>query len=171
MKEPIEDKVENWIGDFLNKVSDRMMNEDIVSMDIDTVWNLKGKGAGQARGKKGCNKGTIRLNKQLKKLDENNIRNTVGHELAHLICYYIYPGCQPHGREWKKIMKLMGLAPERCHNYDFKPARKTKRFKYVCEKCGHSYSLTTYKHNKLKINPRYYVCKCNGLIKYKGEEI
>lgn len=171
MKE-VTGKVQNWIQDLLIKASERLQNENILSVDPDIDWSLKGKCAGQACAKRNDPKGKIRLNAQLiEKCTEDQMKNTVGHELAHLICSFIYPGVKPHGMEWKKVMMAMGLEPSRCHSYNFAPAKKTKRFKYICKKCGHVHPLTTYKHNKMKINPHHYICKCNGFMEYKGEVI
>ena len=42
-------------------------------------------------------------------------RVIIPHELAHCVAFLVYndPG---HGKSWKKIMKELGLPPERCHN-------------------------------------------------------
>jgi predicted SprT family Zn-dependent metalloprotease len=39
----------------------------------------------------------------------------IPHELAHCVAFLVYndPG---HGKGWKRIMKELGLIPERCHN-------------------------------------------------------
>jgi predicted SprT family Zn-dependent metalloprotease len=39
----------------------------------------------------------------------------IPHELAHCVAFLVYndPG---HGKHWKRIMKELGLIPERCHN-------------------------------------------------------
>lgn len=39
----------------------------------------------------------------------------IPHELAHCVAFLVYND-YGHGKSWKKIMKELGLIPERCHN-------------------------------------------------------
>jgi hypothetical protein len=43
-------------------------------------------------------------------------RNTVVHELAHLLTRKLHPRAAAHGREWKSVMAGMGESPKRCHS-------------------------------------------------------
>lgn len=80
-------------------------------------FDLRGTTAGRAWGGK---KHLIQFNPIL--LDENPedfIRQTVGHEVAHLGAF-VKHGCgiKPHGQEWSHVMWALRLPAKRCHNYD-----------------------------------------------------
>lgn len=36
--------------------------------------------------------------------EEDCLKNTVPHEVAHLITFILYPGVKAHGEEWKYVM-------------------------------------------------------------------
>jgi SprT protein len=70
------------------------------------------------------------------------IKQTVGHEAAHLICDRVFGTfkevdgkrvkIRPHGTEWKEVMKHLGLVPHRTHVYDttsldLQPKKRRKR--------------------------------------------
>lgn len=70
------------------------------------------------------------------------IKQTVGHEAAHLICDRVFGTfkevdgkrvkIRPHGTEWKEVMKHLGLVPHRTHVYDItsldlQPKKRRKR--------------------------------------------
>ena len=86
------------------------------------------------------------------------VKRTVGHEIAHHIVHELY-GCnaQPHGAEWKYVMKLLGQEPSRCHNY------KTvqNKVKYIVE--GEEYFLGKIQHGRCQRGQTY----INGKTKAK----
>jgi SprT protein len=55
-------------------------------------------------------------------MDENQIRNTLLHEIAHALAGH----SAGHGPRWKSIARSLGCTAERCHTYD-----TTKTAKYV----------------------------------------
>jgi len=54
---------------------------------------------------------------------ETFIATTVPHEVAHYIQRLEYPMSKSHGWEWRSIMRVFGVEPRRCHNYDVSNAR------------------------------------------------
>ena len=48
------------------------------------------------------------------------LQQTVGHEVAHHVAYWVYGvAADPHGQEWKEVMvDVFGLPATRCHSYD-----------------------------------------------------
>jgi SprT protein len=64
---------------------------------------------------------------------------TVVHETCHVIAYYKFGRCQPHGRHWKEMMERCGYQnPRRCHSVDLIGivARRTQRSGNVLSFCG-----------------------------------
>ena len=73
---------------------------------------------------------------------EDERRTTVIHEVCHLVANYKYKLFEkrgrrnPHGQEWKHLMKLCGIRPERCHNVDrtgLKRHNTRTKYKVYCE--------------------------------------
>lgn len=91
-------------------------------------YRLRGRSAGQAR----FAEHEIRLNAAM--LAEHGtpfIAETVPHEMAHLAVHLRYGRkARPHGREWRAIMALLGVAPRRCHDWPVRPAGRT--YTYAC---------------------------------------
>lgn len=114
---------------------------------------------------------------------EEERRNTVAHELAHLVCFhewYTKPwhtgrririgelpgrGRKPtaHGWEWKKIMHRMGETPSRCHDVDrtgLVRKHRSRRTVAACCDCK-TWMLTPKKAAKMD---RLYCPKCKGSL-------
>lgn len=56
----------------------------------------------------------------LRENPEHFLKQTVGHEVAHLLAHFINPDrrIDPHGREWRNVMWAFSLPANRCHSYD-----------------------------------------------------
>lgn len=104
----------------------------------------------------------IRLNPIL--LAENGeefIRQVVPHELAHLLVYQQFGRVQPHGKEWKMVMKqVLGVPAETYHCFDTTNVQG-QRFEYACRCQTHQLSLR--RHNAIVRAQRKYLCRhCGG---------
>lgn len=140
---------------------------------IPVRMNLKGQCAGQFWPMK-----YFRFNVELLSLNPKEIRSTCWHEVGHYVTRFIYghsylgKKVQPHGKEWKSVMRSLGQEPERCHNMDVSKTivRKQKRHEYIC-KCK-TFKLTTTRHNKI-LKGKLYRCKVCGetLRKRKRGEV
>lgn len=79
------------------------------------------------------------INFNLKLLIENQdefIKNVVPHEYCHYVNHFIASAnpnslktLKPHGKEWKSLMRFLGLEPKVSHQYKV-PAQKI--YKYLC---------------------------------------
>lgn len=98
---------------------------------------------------------------------EEYVERTVVHEFAHLVQRQNYPMSKPHGKEWKSVMRNLGVEPSRCHSYDLEKAlkacgskptgRKVKTFTYKCNCQEHQ--LTAIRHNRVVKGTQTYHCK------------
>ena len=127
---------------------------------IPVHFNLRGRAAGMYRVRD--REREIRYNPYLfAKYFDDNLTNTVPHEVAHYIidCCYGLRRVRPHGREWQQLMRRFGVEPEVTCRYDLSgvPQRRQKRFEYRCE-CR-SHQLTTIRHNKVQRGKASYLCK------------
>jgi predicted SprT family Zn-dependent metalloprotease len=125
------------------------------------VWKKKGFGvAGTAHSRE--NKIEMNLNYLTSPDAMRFIKNTMVHELAHIINSYY--GGRNHDKQWKYIARLLGDDGERCHDYrtpENKPIKKTYQLK--CEKCGKVYDVTAYRYNRYQS----YRCRCDKSSKLK----
>ena len=128
----------------------------------DIRFDLRGKTAGQVRSEDGriC---VVRYNAVLlQRHPQEFLARTVPHETAHVVAFGFFGPCvQPHGNEWKAIMKLFGASPVRCHNYDVEglETRHIRRFEY---RCGcRTHKLTSIRHNRVR-SGQVYLCRQCG---------
>jgi SprT protein len=122
----------------------------------------------------------IRLNPAIMMANLSEFRQTVLHELAHLVNDIVHPEAHrpttssysarrvkrdPHGAGWAEVMGVLGLEPRRCHSYDISAA--VKGYKYTCTGCSLTVTLTQHKHDRMLANPQTYrhsKCKHSSLV-------
>lgn len=77
--------------------------------------------------------------------EEEFLKQIVPHEAAHLITDHIYGyETQPHGKEWKSIMALLGLPGDAHHDLDVSICkRSTTEYTFRCE-CPDGTEIHTY---------------------------
>jgi SprT protein len=84
----------------------------------------------------------ISLNPALQKFGVAEIDRTLRHELAHLLAQYRYRRKRilPHGREWRKACRDLGIRDERaCHKLPLDGRQLRRRFIYRCQNCQRSF--------------------------------
>ena len=120
------------------------------------VWKKKGYGlAGTAY----CSLNKIEMNSNYLHSPDalKFIRNTMLHELAHILNGYY--GGRNHDYQWREICHIIGDDGERCHDYrrpENAPAKDRKIIK--CVKCGKEYQVTNYRYQRYS----KYRCRCKG---------
>ena len=131
------------------------------------TYDLKGKVAGQAF----YYENKLRLNSvALKNYRDHFIKQTVGHEVAHLTAFKRHGSeISPHGTEWKNFMRFFRLPPDRCHTYELPSARGGAKKRYVCEGCDKDFQVSTIKHNRwLRGQNRLRCNKCGGKVVWEN---
>lgn len=127
--------------------------------EVQIRFDLRGRAAGQARFGAGL-PAVLRYNPVLLAANaEDFLATTVPHEVAHLLAYCRHGArIRPHGREWRALMELFGVAPERCHSYDLSvlPGRVLRQFDYHCACRGHQ--LTSIRHRRV-LAGQVYLCR------------
>lgn len=139
-------------------------------------YDLIGKAAGQAVWRRYGNPiHTIRINPIL--LNENQqhiVEQTVPHEMAHVVVNQIWKVEQRmdvggHGREWKHVMRVFGLVPERCHNLDTSSVSKLKNrpeYHFTCRCPGRVFKLSGIKYNRWANGVGYQCPRCKTPIRF-----
>ena len=104
---------------------------------------------------------------------ENNYKEflskTVAHEVAHIIQNKINYGSQPHGIEWKRVMRFFGVPARRCHNYDVSKVpsyRKSQKFSHTCACKENNVHMVGKKVHQNILNGTIYICpRCHTPVK------
>jgi len=133
---------------------------------VPVAFDLKGRSAGMFRtlGKQR----TLRFNPWIfAKYYEENLRDTVPHEVAHYIVHEVYPkrGTKPHGWQWRELMARFGADAGVTFDRDLQgvPQRSQRSHRYFCGCQVHAVSTT--RHNRVqRRRARYHCCTCDGLL-------
>ncbi len=110
---------------------------------------------------------TVGISEPIFSVEENlpQLRNTVLHELAHVIAG---PDVQAHGKEWRSIFIEIGGNGERCHQ--LRARGQHRSFQARCEKCQDDVEVGTRVWNRLKAGSRDYRHQgCGGVVSVPGE--
>jgi SprT protein len=135
---------------------------------VPVLFDLKGRAAGMFKviGKRRL----IRYNPWIfAKYFEENLRDTVPHEVAHYIVHEIYPRrrIKPHGSQWQELMACFGADAGVTFDRDLDgvPQRSQRTYAYYCGCQLHAVSTT--RHNRVqRRRMRYHCCSCDGLLVY-----
>lgn len=160
------------LSNDLHRVQQRVMNlythaEQYFSRSFKRPYirlDIRGESAGQAL----PGKHQLRFNPVLLKENrEHFMRQTVAHEVAHLLAHELFgPKVQAHGKEWQAIMiKVFGLPADRCHNYD---TQRTSRrpWLYQCKCEDKIISLSTIRHNRAAKGTVYLCTQCRNPLSF-----
>ncbi|MFF7708436.1 SprT family zinc-dependent metalloprotease [Pseudomonas sp. NPDC007930] len=127
---------------------------------------LRGQKAGVAH----LHENKLRFNPQL--LQENTedfLRQTVPHEVAHLVAHQLFGDrIAPHGEEWQLIMRgVYELPPNRCHSYAVQ-RRQVTRYIYRCP-CTSEFPFSPQRHSLVRQGRRYLCRRCRQTLVFSGE--
>lgn len=113
----LDEVVNAWIAEIYAKFS--------LPVDCTWKWNYR---ALRTAGKAFPVRREMQFSyKFFQRVDENEQRDTVVHEVCHLIAFKLY-GDKGHKEGWKHCMLVCGHKPERCHKYDFFEHRRKSAF-------------------------------------------
>ena len=130
------------------------------------LFDLRGRTAGMFKAVGRCRQ--IRFNPWIfAKYFEENLRDTVPHEVAHYIVHEVFPrrGVRPHGPEWRDLMACFGADAGVTHDMDLEgvPQRRQRTHRYRCDCRVHEVSTT--RHNRAQRGRgRYHCVKCDALL-------
>jgi len=99
---------------------------------------------------------------------QENLRDTVPHEVAHYIVdvQFNRKKVLPHGLEWRSIMQRFGVDASRTARYDLSeiPKRRYSTVPYQCDCQTHQLGIR--RHNKVIQRKADYFCRqCGNLLK------
>ena len=137
---------------------------------VPVLFDLAGRTAGMFKlvGRRGW----IRYNPWIfAKYFEENLRDTVPHEVAHFIVYELYGtrGIKPHGRQWRAVMEHFGADQGVTFDLELEcvPQRQQRTHPYRCGCRLHEVSST--RHNRVQLGVGSYRCRlCGSDLAYVG---
>ena len=164
----VRQKVRDRINECLEIIEKRYMVSVPAPKDIH--YEVRGTTGGKAFYRSwtlGFNPILLRENEEL------FIKQTVTHEIAHLITHFIYPHAKAHGYEWKRIMVVLGAEPSRTHSYDTTRSQvKVKhKFLWTCQCCSTQITVGPVVHKKMIRGQQRFHSKCGRagtLVFHKG---
>ena len=122
---------------------------------------------GNASKRGGDEKYTIKLSTPLfDRADYATCRQTVIHEVCHVIDGIVNGVRMSHGYGWKHCMARAGVPADRCHTVS--NAGLVKRYVYTCPNGCHEFRLSTVLHNKIRRGQRRVCNKCRSAISFTG---
>ena len=131
-------------------------------------FKLRGQKAGVAH----LTENRLRFNFQLYRENrEHFLKQTVAHEVAHLIAHQMFGGAiRPHGEEWQLIMRgVYDLVPDRCHSYAV-TQRQARRYVYRCACPEQDFAFTAQRHALVGKGRRYFCRSCRATLVFSGEQ-
>lgn len=170
VKQRVQDKVQ-WCLDVAKRAHPRLD-----SVKLPTIrYDKRGTTAGTAHWLKWeINLNSVLLMENL----EDMIEDTVPHEIAHLVANAVHGGLiKPHGAEWQSVMRLFGLRPTRCHQYDTTNSKvrtvQRQKVTYICA-CEQGtketqLGLTRHRRHQAQGQKRYYCRTCKAYLLKKEE--
>lgn len=98
---------------------------------------------------------------------EHFLRQTVGHEVAHLLVYVTTRGrAKPHGAEWKALMRAFSLETRATHDYDVSRLRRGRAsYVYRCG-CNDDVRLGPTRHRRILRGAVYFCRRCKGSLTF-----
>ena len=112
------------------------LNAGELAAQVQVEWNAR---LSSAAGRADSRRHLVSLNPRLHDHDAAEIERTLRHELAHLLAQFRAGRrrISPHGAEWRKACRDLGIADEeRCHTLPFPVRPRARRFLYRCSRCG-----------------------------------
>ena len=170
---PKNEPVANPSDDIVQMIRDRFdqcynelaLDHNIRLAPIPIRFDLRGGSAGQF-----CfgMSNYFRVNLEIAK---NNLvdymKQTIPHEVCHYVNFVLTGRSCGHGLEWKRAMiRLFGLEPKRCHNYNVSNLKTHRKpFVYKCDCREHN--LSAIKHSRMIYNPHQYRCvRCSSFLTF-----
>ncbi len=95
---------------------------------------------------------------------DHYIEQTVAHEYAHCAVYAMHGRVQSHGPEWKNMMRLLGIPPDRCHEMELpegvRVGKPKQKFGYHCGHCNEPMAVGPVTHKKIQRGATFWHKKC-----------
>lgn len=89
-------------------------------------------------------------------------KNTVIHEVCHIVCFIRHPFAKAHGYEWKQLMLDVGGTPDRTIKINRKGVERTNEKVFCYCKCGKKI-ISSNRATRIRNGTNRYYCTACGL--------
>lgn len=112
------------------------IGEETVAKQFSISWNPRMRSTAGRALLKTYN---VEINPKLLEFGENEVYNTILHELAHLLAWY-RTRHRGHGAEWRAACVDLGIPNEKVtHNLPLPKRQQKRKWRYVCPACETSF--------------------------------
>lgn len=144
----------------------KMYNLELAMSRVDIRLDIRGYiNAGQACSRRGQYFVRFHPDAIVKHYDEM-VKDTVPHEVAHLVCFMRPDLGRNHDKGWKRVCRSLGGDDSRCHNMDFGEKPQREEFWYETT-TGHMIDVGPIRHKRIQAG-RPYRAKGMGQINKDG---
>lgn len=135
-KEQVYHGIVSIVGDAISLLAQH--TSESYAQTVNIVWNRRMR---STAGRAFLNHAKVELNPRLLELGEEaliHVRQTLLHELAHLLAHQRYGyGISAHGAEWKQACSDMGIPGESAtHSLPLPSNKQQRKWRYRCPECS-----------------------------------
>jgi len=144
----MQDKIQQVRNKVIELVAFANQHYSTTLPAVAVTFDLKGRSAGQARLQKGIYQ--LRFNLEMMRGSgwDHIIKDTVPHEVAHLVCFNKPSLGRNHDWGWRSVCVKLGGSGERCHTEEV-VFGKGRTFEYTSHS-GRTIKLSEIRHNKIQ---------------------
>ena len=130
--------------------------------DLPIVFVKSGRIAGMAKNQRSIYNIEFSVEAILRDWEEMT-RNTIPHEMAHIVDMYLHNGKSSHGPRWQSIIQALGGSPQRTHDIPLRKARRSRRYIYIAS-CGTEVEVGPRHHKSVSRGGTLIVKKTGGRV-------
>lgn len=94
---------------------------------------------------------------------EEMIKNTIPHEMAHIVDMYLHNGKSSHGPRWQYIVQALGGSTDRTHDIPLQRSRRSRKYIYKAS-CGTVLEISPQHHKSVWRGGKLIVKKTGGTV-------
>lgn len=138
------------------KLASDMYKVDLSPANVEVHNDIIGKVAGWARPKR-YGKYRLRFNLEaIEKHNEEMTKDTIPHEVAHLVCFARPELGDNHDAGWKSVCRALGGDDSRTHDMLLTPAKVKDIIRYEYNVCGHKILCGPRQHKAIQDGTKMY---------------
>lgn len=128
-------------------------------LNVEVDFNIKGRCAGRAYPLRysAC-KTKYRLSFNMEailKYNQNMTKDTIPHEVAHLVCFAQPIRGKNHDAGWKRVCRMLGGDDSRTHDMVLTKHREKQRVRFIYEVMGHEVAVGPVHHKRIQAGQEY----------------
>lgn len=141
------------------KRANELFGTDFSLLNVDVDFNIKGRCAGRAYPLRysAC-KTKYRLSFNMEailKYNQEMTKDTIPHEVAHLVCFAQPTRGSNHNAGWKRVCRALGGDDSRTHDMVLTKHREKQRVRFIYEVMGHEVVVGPVHHKRIQAGQEY----------------